>query len=71
MEHFQGWAMYMYVDDFPNSVNFINRQLSSQDIAGLQRVYGITAVPEPNSIMLVSAVALVTVAIKRSTRKAN
>lgn len=46
----------MYVGSFPDCCNFINRQLSPDDIAGLQSVYGITAVPEPSSLWLISIV---------------
>ncbi len=41
-----GLGDVMYVADFPNCCNFINRQLSAQDIAGAQSVYG---VPEPQA----------------------
>ena len=41
---------------YPFFANFVNRQLSSQDIAGLQSVYGIAAVPEPSSLWLISIV---------------
>ena len=41
---------------YPFDANFVNRQLSSQDIAGMQSVYGIAAVPEPSSLWLISIV---------------
>ena len=41
---------------YPFDANFVNRQLSAQDIAGLQSVYGIAAVPEPSSLWLISIV---------------
>lgn len=53
-----GLGDVMYVDDFPNCCNFINRIPSAQDIAGLQSVYGITAVPEPGSFVTGSVLAL-------------
>jgi hypothetical protein len=53
-----GLGDVMYVDVFPDAVNFVNRQLSGQDIAGLQSVYGITAVPEPSSLLFGSFLAL-------------
>ncbi|MBX3420114.1 MAG: matrixin family metalloprotease [Pirellulaceae bacterium] len=37
----------MFVDDFPDCCNFVNRQLSPDDIAGARAVYG---VPEPDII---------------------
>ena len=51
-----GVGEVMYVGSFPDCCNFINRQLSPDDIAGLQSVYGITAVPEPSSMWLISIV---------------
>ncbi len=44
--NFPGVGDVMYVDNFPDCCNFVNRQLSSQDIAGAQSIYG---VPEPSS----------------------
>ncbi|MEQ1824624.1 MAG: hypothetical protein ABL921_01715 [Pirellula sp.] len=55
---FPGQGDVMYVDNFPTSVNFINRQPSAQDIAGLQSVYGITAVPEPSSLVFAFCLAV-------------
>jgi hypothetical protein len=46
----------MYVG--PNAANFINRQPSPDDIRGLQTVYGVTAVPEPSALLLVSLLFL-------------
>jgi hypothetical protein len=54
----QGIGDVMYVDDFPNCCNFINRQLSAQDIAGARSVYG--AVPEPSALwaLLIAVISL-------------
>lgn len=38
----------MFVNDFPACCSFVNRQLSADDIAGAQTVYG---VPEPTSFL--------------------
>ncbi len=53
---FPGYGDVMY--SAFNYATFVNRQLSSQDIAGLQSVYGITAVPEPSSLLLISIVTV-------------
>jgi hypothetical protein len=66
-----GLGDVMYVG--PGAADIINRQLSPSDLAGLQSVYGITAVPEPSSlwsaIVLLSAGAVWTVRSKRSARR--
>jgi len=46
----------MYVE--PDAATFINRQLSLDDILELQTVYGVTAVPEPNALFLISTAML-------------
>lgn len=63
--NFPGLGDVMYVDNFPNCCNFINRQLSPQDVAGLQSVYG---VPEPSSIMLISIVMACIATTNKRTR---
>ena len=45
--NFPGVGDVMFVDIFPDAFNFVNRQLSSQDIFGAQTVYGI---PTPLSL---------------------
>jgi len=55
----------MYVG--PNAATFINRHLSPDDILGLQSVYGVTAVPEPNALLLISIAMLSMVRLRRVT----
>ncbi len=62
--NFPGLGDVMYVDNFPDCCNFINRELSAQDIAGARSVYGFTAVPEPNAL-LVFAIAVSLVSSRR------
>lgn len=63
---FPGLGDVMYVG--PNAANFVNRQLSSQDLAGLQAVYGIAAVPEPSSMALLSAMVMAFGSIRGARR---
>lgn len=44
-----GIGEVMYVYDFPNCCNFVNRQLSPDDIAGVHAVYGVPVAEVVNS----------------------
>ncbi len=60
--NFPGLGDVMYVDNFPACCNFVNRQLSSQDIAGARLVYGI---PEPTGAVLLTLLGVAWASVRK------